>query len=78
MQVVKKGLDLLLFTDVMREYIRNPKKSTKQLLEVMVNLSNTQNSRSINKNKLYFYILKKYNHKIKFKEFPRLGAGPVV
>lgn len=56
---------MLLFTDVVLKCTKYCKESMKQLPEVMISLWKSQNPRSFNKNKLYSYILKKDNWKIK-------------
>ena len=58
---------LPLFTDDMIIYVENPREATRKLLEQM-SLVNWQDTRSIHKNKLYFYVLATIrNFKIPFR-----------
>ena len=64
-QVRKEEAKLLLFADDMILYIENPKDSIRKLLELIVNLAKLQDTKSIHRNHLHFYILTVKNHKEK-------------
>ena len=50
-------MKLSLFADDMILYIENPKDSIRKLLELIVNLAKLQDTKSIHRNHLHFYIL---------------------
>ena len=61
----KRRIKLSLFADDMRLYIENPKDSIRKLLELTVNLAKLQDTKSIHRNQLRFYILTMQNQKEK-------------
>ena len=59
----KRRVKLLLFVDDMILYIENPKDSIRKLLELISELAKLQNTKSIHRNHLHFYILTMKNQK---------------
>ena len=64
---IRKEVKLSLFADDMILYIENPKDSIRKLLELTVNLAKLQDTKSIHRNQLHFYILtmKNQNEKLR-------------
>ena len=62
-QIRKEEVKLSLFADDMILYIVNPKGSIRKLLELISNLAKLQNTKSIHRNHLHFYILTMKNQK---------------
>ena len=58
-----KEVNLSLFADDMTLYIENPKDSIRKLLELIMNLAKLQDTKSIHRNHLHFYILTMKNQK---------------
>ena len=54
---IGKEIKFLLFADDMILYIENPKDSIRKLLELIMNLAKLQDTKSIHRNHLHFYIL---------------------
>ena len=54
---IRKEVKLSLFGDDMILYIENPEDSIRKLLELISEFSNLQNTKSIHRNHLHFYIL---------------------
>ena len=70
-QIWKEEMKLSLFADdlyiVYIIYIENPIDSIRKLLELISNLAKLQNTKSIHRNCLYFYILTMKNEKEKLR-----------
>ena len=66
-QVEKEEVKLSLFADDMILYIENPKDCMRKLLELISELSKLQDTKSIQRNHLHFYILtmKTQNEKLR-------------
>ena len=58
---IRKEVKPSLFADDMILYIENPKDSIRKLLELIVNLAKLQDTKSIHRNHLHFYILSMRN-----------------
>ena len=56
-QIEKEKVKLSLFANDMILYMENPKDSMRKLLEVISELSKLQDTKSIQRNHLHFYIL---------------------
>ena len=54
---IRKEVKLSQFADNMILYIENPKDSIRKLLELIMNLAKLQDTKSIHRNHLHFYIL---------------------
>ena len=63
----KEEVKLSPFADDMILYIENPKVSIRKLLELIVNLSKLQDTKSIYRNHLHFYVLTMKNQKEKLR-----------
>lgn len=63
-KIDKMHIDCFYCEDIIA-YKENPKESTKKPLELILEFSNMQDTKSINKNQLYLYILTVNNWKIK-------------
>lgn len=61
----RRSIKLPLLTNCMTIYREHPKKCTKKLLGLEMNLAKLVNTRSIDKNQLYFNIVAMKNQKIK-------------
>ena len=66
-QIGKEEVKLSLFADDMILYIANPKDSIRKLLELSVNLTRLQDTKSKHRNHLHFYILTVKNQKEKLR-----------
>ena len=66
-QIGKEEAKFSLFADDMILYIENPKVSIRKLLELIVNLSKLQDTKSIYRNHLHFYVLTMKNQKEKLR-----------
>ena len=66
-QIRKEEVKLSPFADDMILYIENPKVSIRKLLELIVNLSKLQDTKSIYRNHLHFYVLTMKNQKEKLR-----------
>ena len=66
----KRRWKLSLFAGDMILYIENPKDSIRKPLEVSVNLTKLQDTKSIHRNHLHFYILTMKNQKEKLRNQP--------
>ena len=64
---IRKEIKLSLFADDMILYIENSKDSTRKLLELIMNLEKLQDTKSIHRNYLHFYILTMKNQKEKLR-----------
>ena len=64
-QIGKEEVKLLLSADDMILYIKNPKDSIGKLLELISEFSKFQDTKSIHRNHLHFYILTVENQKEK-------------
>lgn len=65
-----KGKLILLLSDDMIVYIKDPREPNKRLLDLMSKFSEFQNTRAIHlKTQLYFYTLGRNNWKQKFFEY---------
>ena len=64
---IRKEVNLSLYADDMILYIENPKVSIRKLLELIVNLSKLQDTKSIYRNHLHFYVLTMKNQKEKLR-----------
>ena len=62
-QIRKEKVKLSLFADDMILYIENPKDSIRKLLELISNLAKFQDTKSIHRNHLHFYIITMTNQK---------------
>ena len=62
-QIGKQELKLSLYADDMILYIENPKDSIRKLLELISEFSKVQDTKSIHRNHLHFYILTMKNQK---------------
>ena len=60
---IRKEVKLSLFADDMIPYIENPKDSIRKLLELLSDLAKLQDTKSIHRNHLHFYILTMKNQK---------------
>ena len=69
-QIRKEEVNLSLFADDVILYIENPKDSIRKLLELItrVNLAKLQDTKSIHRNHLHFYILTIKNQKEKLRK----------
>ena len=69
-QIRKEEVNLSLFADDMILYIENPKDSIRKLLELItrVNLAKLQDTKSVHRNHLHFYILTIKNQKEKLRK----------
>ena len=65
---IRKEVKLSLFADDMILYIENPKDSIRKLLELISNLAKFQDTKSIHRNHLHFYILTMKNQKEKLRD----------
>ena len=63
----KRRVKLSLFADDMIPYIENPKDSIRKLLELLSDLAKLQDTKSIHRNHLHFYILTMKNQKEKLR-----------
>ena len=66
-QIRKEEVKLLLFADDMIQYIDNLKGSIRKLLELISKLAKLQDTKSIHRNHLHFYILTMKNQKEKLR-----------
>ena len=66
-QIKKEVVKLSLFADDMILYTENPKDSIRKLLELISEFSKLQDTQSIHRNHLHFYILTMKNQKEKLK-----------
>ena len=66
-QIGKEKVKLSLFADDMILYIENPKDSIRKLLELISKLAKLQDTKSIHRNHLHFYILTMKNQKEKLR-----------
>jgi len=66
-QIRKEEEKLSLFADDMILYIENPKDSIRKLLELLSDLAKLQDTKSIHRNHLHFYILTMKNQKEKLR-----------
>ena len=66
-QIRKEEVKLSPFADDIILYIENPKVSIRKLLELIVNLSKLQDTKSIYRNHLHFYVLTMKNQKEKLR-----------
>ena len=64
---IRKEVKLSLFVDDMILYIENPKDSIRKLLELISDLARLQDTKSIHRNDLHFYILTMTNQKEKLR-----------
>ena len=64
---MRKEVKLSLFADDMILYIENPKDSIRKPLEVSVNLTKLQDTKSIHRNHVHSYILTMKNQKEKLR-----------
>ena len=62
-QIGKEEVKLSLFADDMILYIENPKDCMRKLLELISELSKLQDTKSIQRNHLHFYILTMKNQR---------------
>ena len=67
MQTGKEEVKLSLFSDDMILYVENHKDSIRKLLELISEFSKVQDTKSIHRNHLYFYILTMKNQKGKLR-----------
>ena len=67
MQTGKEEVKLSLFSDDMILYIENHKDSIRKWLELISEFSKAQDTKSIHRNHLYFYILTMKNQKEKLR-----------
>ena len=65
---IKKEAKLSLFADDMILYIENPKDSIRKLLELISECSKLQDTKSIHRNHLHFYILTMKHQKEKLNQ----------
>ena len=65
---IGKEVKLSLFADDMIPYTENPKDSIRKLLELISNLAEFQDTKSIHRNHLHFYILTMKNQKEKLRD----------
>ena len=66
-QIRKQEVKLSLCADDMILYIKRPKDIIRKLLELIMNLEKLQDTKSIHRNYLHFYILTMKNHKEKLR-----------
>ena len=66
-QIRKEEAKLPQLADGMILYIENPKDSIRKLLELIMNLEKLQDTKSIHRNYLHFYILTMKNQKEKLR-----------
>ena len=64
---IRKERELSLFANDMILYIENPKDSIRKLLELISKLAKLQDTKSIHRNHLHFYILTMKNQKEKLR-----------
>ena len=65
-----KEVKLSLFADDMILYIENHKDSIRKLLELISEFSKVQDTKSVHRNHLYFYILTMKNQKEQLRNQP--------
>ena len=63
----KKEVKLSLCADDMIIYMKNPKDTIRKLLELISEFSKVQDTKSVHRNHLYFYILTMKNQKEKLR-----------
>ena len=64
---IEKEVKLSLFADDMRLYIENPKDTIRKLLKLITELAKLQDTKSIHRNHLHFYIVTMKNQKEKLR-----------
>ena len=67
MQIRKEEVKLSLFADDMLLNTENPKDSIRKLLELISNLAKFQDTKSIHRNHLHFYIITMRSQKAKLR-----------
>ena len=67
LQIIKEEIKLSLFADDIILYIENPKDSIRKLLELISEFSKVQDTKSIHRNHLHFYVLTLKNQREKLR-----------